>query len=249
MKKIDSTARYPTDPVKWKKHLTLVDWKLRDKKNLYDSINRYLIDDYMECLNDIRRELILSKEGYSFIIKFVYKESYLKLPNIVISSEDDFYCTVNAIKSMNLSKFIEIWYCKNRANQNNTVFGRMSFGNTPLFPTRCPIRFEMVWGNSARIIEQYPLINNTFVSYERESWNSKIEIAQLKKGNMHTDDILEVSERIIINASKYTPEIIDFASFVFSRGCNHLCLEFSFANNTFSFVDWDSDDDMKVLKI
>ena len=117
-----------------------------------------------------------------------------------------------------------------------------------MFPSRCPIRYEMVWGTSARIIEQYPLIKNTFIALERDNWNTEPELDQLNNADMSSDEILDVSKKIISISSKYTSEIIDFASFVFSRGCNHLCLEFSYANGIFGFIDWDSDDDMKILK-
>ena len=248
MRKIDATVPRPSDPIKWKKHLTLVNWKLREREHLLRSINRYRIEDLEDCLGDIKKELARESDECVFVIKLVYKDNYLKLPNIVISTGDDLENARDLLAVTNISKFDEIWYCKNRNKSDNAVFGRMLFGNNDLFPTRCPIRYEMVWGSSARIIEKYPLISNTFISYDSDSWNTPLVVDCLNCGERYEDEVLATSKKIIDRISKYTLEIIDFASFVFSCGCSNLCLEFSFVDDDFSFIDWDSDDDMKAIR-
>lgn len=248
MKRINSTIRLSSDPIKWKKHLVLVDWQLREMENLTNTINRYLINDYAQCLKDIKTELNAVGEGYSFIIKLVYKESHFKLPNIVISSTDDLDNAKSLLASIDFSNFEEIWYCKNKTQSKETVFGRMLFDNSLLFPTRCAIHYEMVWGASARKIEQFPAINTPFISFDRENWNAVPKVDKIHGGGMNTDEMISKSMGIITEVSKYTAEIVDFASFAFACGCNHLCLEFSYIDKSLNFIDWDSDDDMKVLR-
>jgi hypothetical protein len=67
-------------------------------------------------------------------------------------------------------------------------------------------------------------------------------------GSKSEDEVLGISRKIVDAISRYTLEIIDFASFVFSCGCNNLCLEFSYTNDDFSFIDWDTDDDLKAIR-
>ena len=247
MKRIDSSYRCSTAPLKWKKHLTLVDWGLREEENLIGSINRYLICDYTYCLDDIKNELDLCGNTYTFIIKLVYRQDFLKLPNIVVSSKEELERARQVIGSYRLSDFAEIWYCKNLTKNNKTVFGRMLFNNDLLFPSRCAIRYEMVWDSSARKIEEYPAIKCSFIALDRSNWNAQPTIAQFNDSQLSVEEMMSESESIISNISRYTSQIIDFASFVFSCGCNHLCLEFSCSNGVFGFIDWDSDNDIKVL--
>ena len=246
MNRIDANHRHKNDPLKWKKHLVLVDWRIRDKIHLLSSINRYNIKDYLYCLKDIAMELDNSNGKYTFIIKLVYKYKFWKLPNIVISSKSDLMCAKQAIEKYNLLSFAEIWFCKNETKNYNTVFGRMLISNSSLFPNRCSILYELVWSGSARNIELYPNVNCPYISIERSNWNANPIILELS--NKESIDMLYLSKEIISKVSAFTPEIKDFASFVFSMGCNHLCIEFSYCNNALNFIDWDSDNDKKVLK-
>ena len=248
MNKIQSDRRTNNTPVKWHKHLTLVEWQLRDMQHLTNSIHRYPIQRYTQCLSDIRKQLLTDNGKHTFVVILVYPHAYLNLPNIVISSIHDLENAVQTLNTADLTKYTEIWYCKNDTHNNDTAFGRISFGNDELFPRRCAIRYEIVWGTSARKIEQYPAIDDPFVAFDRENWNATPKLDVLITGNMQRDALLALSDKIIATISKYTVNIIDFATFVFSRGCKYLSLDFIYCNGEFSFIDWDSDDDMKVLQ-
>ena len=247
MSRIDATRHHEDDPLKWKKHLVLVEWKIRDKTHLLDSINRYSIQNYMECIDDIRNEFENLSGEYTFIVKLVYRYNFWKLPNIVITSKQDLIQAKRTIDTYDKTFLSEIWYCKNNTENYNTVFGRMLISNNQLFPDRCPIRYELVWSTSARNIERYPIINCPFIAVERSNWNAKPEFREINDINMHSIDMISISEKIIKSISLYTSKIKEFGCYVFSRGCNHLCLEFSFCNGELNFIDWDTDDDNKIL--
>ena len=248
MSRIDATRRHD-DPLKWKKHLVLVEWKIRDKAHLLSSINRYPIQNYSECLDDICNELDNSGDEYTFIVKLVYRYNFWKLPNIVISSKRDLLQAKRTINTYDTTFLSEIWYCKNKTKNNNTVFGRMLISNNQLFPERCPIRYELVWSTSARNIERYPKISCPFIAVERSNWNAKPVFLEINNFNMSSRDMFFISEKIIRTISLYTSKIKEFGCFVFSRGCNHLCLEFSYCNGELNFIDWDTDNDNKILSL
>lgn len=248
MSKIDATNHHDYDPLKWKKHLVLVEWELRERAHLLSSINRYFIEDYLECLEAIDCELDNSIGDYSIIVKLVYKNDFYKLPNVIVNSKADLEDAKKMIESHDLSSFSEIWYCKNKTKNNAMVFGRMLISNSQLFPNRSPIRYELVWSNSARKIERYPVTDCPFVAAERENWNSQHKILEINKSNANVDELLSYTDEIIKRTSVFTSKIKEFGCFVFSQGCNHLCLEFSFSSSEFNFIDWDTDDDIRILK-
>ena len=248
MKNSDYEYNNNKTPVKWKKHLVLVEWGLRSIDNLLESIHRYPISDYQLCFEQINKELTSSRNCFelTFIIKLVYRYRYYKLPNIIISSKNDLVQAFQRMNEYDISAFSEIWYCKNKINEN-AVFGRMLLSNNPLFPIFVPIRYELVWGSSARIIEKFPDTNCPFVAIEKEKWNSPLNVTEISCIDSNKEKLLIMSEKIINKISLYSSEINDFATFVFSRGCSQLCIEFSFFDNKLNFIDWDSDNDKKVL--
>lgn len=235
------------DPAKWKKHLVLVNWKLRELEDLNNSIRRYAIDDYRMCIRDIDNDIKHQEDKYIYIIKLVYQQKFLKLPNIVISCKADLCYALSKIESYEISQFSEIWFCKNLCD-NSTIFGRMLIDNGCLFP-HCNLHYDMVWGSSARIIEKYPWMDNPFVSYERSDWNESPHVTKLVARNMNSNSLIDESTRILMKLAGYRKEIINFAEYVFSVGCNSLCLEYSFSKGELRFIDWDSDNDNNVLKL
>lgn len=247
MSRIDATHRYEDDPLKWKKHLVLVEWKMREKAHLLGSINRYSIRNYAECLRDIADELDRSGEEYTYIVKLVYRYNFWKLPNIMISAKEDLVRAKELIDAYDTRILSEIWYCKNKTKNNNTIFGRMLISDGDLFPDRCPIRFELVWSTSARKIEQYPKIDCPFLAVERTNWNTEPVFCDIHDSNMNSDDMIAVAGKIIRKISAYTAQIKEFGCFVFSKGCSHLCLEFNYCNGILNFIDWDTDNDNKIL--
>ena len=201
----------------------------------------------MECLDEIDSNFGVLNENYTYIIKLVYKYNFMKLPNIIIHSKKRFTSAKKNIETYDTSLLSEIWYCKNNTKKNSTIFGRMLFSNSQLFPDRANIRYELVWGTSARTIEQFPQMDCSFVSVERTNWNSPLKYLEVNAYDILPEDLYYISDKIIRMISASTSRIKEFGSFVFSMGCNHLCLEFSYFNNELNFIDWDTDNDKKIL--
>lgn len=235
------------EPKKWRKHLVLVNWRLRDEQHLKNSIRRYKITDYLTCLNDIERQLEMCPDKYVYIIKLVYREEFYKLPNIVIQSGKDLAETKKKLSEMNLTVFFEIWYCRNPKRNINTVFGRLLIDNSVLYPSRCPVCIEMVWDSSARSIEKYPNMDCPFVAINRENWNSAVEVTEVISNGHNRNDLIFFAKKIASLLSVYTSRIREFGEYIFSCGCNHLSIEFSYSNGELNFIDWDSDNDVRIL--
>jgi hypothetical protein len=78
------------------------------------------------------------------------------------------------------------------------------------------------------------------------------DITEVIKGNTtrELEDAtkhIEIPEIIKEHLASYKNKIADFGEFLKSTGCKQFALEFSYINDNFKFIDWDSDNDKKVL--
>ena len=244
---IDSNKFNNNCPIKWKKHLVLVEWGLREKSHLFNTIKRYKVKDYNECLEDIRNSLEQDKADYAYIIKLVYKTTFHKLPNIIIKNIDDLNKAKKTLSNSDLSIFDEIWYCRNIIKKNDAVFGRLLIGNNYLFPNNAHIVYEMVWDSSARSIEKYPNMNCPFAAAYRNNWNAPIQINEIISSGSNEEEMKNEVIEIIKHTSRYQNAIKDFGRFVFSCGCQYFNIEFTYYQGDLKFIDWDSDNDLLVI--
>lgn len=236
------------DLYKWKKYLLLVEWGLLTKERLLQMIRRYPVQMYSFCLDDIEKDMKKYNGEYTYIIKLVYKHTFIKLPNIRISSADDLKNARITLSNTDLSFYLEIWYCKNITKEQGTVFGRMMFSSGELFPRTCPIIYEFVWSSSARMIEKLPDVKCPCMSFYRDSWNASPSVTSYCENGIPYFKMLSVTENIIRSVSGYTANISRLGTYIFSLGCHSLCLEFKYHNDELEFIDWDSDNDYRVLQ-
>ena len=234
-------------PTKWKKHLVLVQWKLRYMDDLTRSIKRFSAYDYELFASSVVQEYENSPNGLIVIVKFVYPDEFYRLPNFTIKEPVDITKVQDIIAGDVGKKISEIWYCKNICRgKSRTAFGRLLISNSSMFP-RCSLHYDIVCSASARVIEDFPHISVPFISVNRDNWNGELHFENIIPGDVGENFIINLAHNAIRRVSAYTPEIIDFARYIFSLGCNHLCLEFSISGNFFQFIDWDSDNDILVI--
>lgn len=110
-------------------------------------------------------------------------------------------------------------------------------------------KVEIVWGNSARQMEQYPDLQGSFLTAEIDGWGNSYRIIDSISEGKTKIDLEETLRIVLINLSKFHRRIVDFGKFVNECGCTELCMEFLIVNDgEFTIIDWDSDNDMKVIK-
>lgn len=234
-------------PLKWIKHKILTIWNLRDENDLKSTIHRYSINEYEKCLQKIDEELRSSGGNFVYIIKLVYRNSVYKLPNFLIHSREDLLTCRDKLKDVKKEQFIEIWYCKN-ITLKETIFGRVLFSLDELFPRIVKRKMEIVWGNSARLIEQYPNLECAFASVEIDGWEKNFRIVDVIQADKSKAEIQEAVVMLLDLLIIYQRRIIDFGKFVNECGCSSLCIEFLCENDRkFTIIDWDCDNDMKVI--
>ncbi len=234
-------------PPKWIKHKILTIWNLRDDEELNATIHRYHISDYEECLKKIEKELSTSAEMVVYIIKLVYRKSVYKLPNFMIRSREDIALCRDKLKNIKEKQVIEIWYCKNVLDREK-VYGRMQFSLDELFPRIVVRRMEIVWGDSARMIERYPNLDCAFAAVEIAGWGKNFRVIDMIQADKSKTEIKEMIDMLLNILSNYQSRIINLGEFVNESGCLSLCIEFSYTKEgKFTIIDWDSDNDMNVI--
>ena len=233
-------------PLKWVKHIMLVFWGLRDINDLMTTIYRFKINDYKLCLNDIGQEVKNGTNNISYIIKLVYKEKFYKLPNYMINNYKDLKKVNEIICSLKKNDFCEIWYCKH--NDESVLYGRILYELNDVFPLFSETKVDMVWGNSARMIENFPNINCPFVAIEsRNMYDYSIYQAIYKERS--PVEINKTVNNVIKKIRTYHKYIFDFCEFLRQCGCSHVSIEFVYKKDgSLRFIDWDSDNDILGIK-
>lgn len=233
-------------PLKWIKHIMLVFWNLRNINDLQTTIHRFRIDDYENCLKRIEQEIEHSIDKESYIIKLIYSKKFYKLPNYIINSRDDLKKVKQKISSTEKCEFCEIWYCK--YNTDSILYGRILYElNSPL-PKLSKSKIEMVWGDSARIIEKYPDINCSFLSMESENMYD-YKILRAIYNDRYPDEIHETANSVLKKLYSYNKYIIDFCNFLEQCGCMYVSVEFAYKKDgNLTIIDWDSNDDILGIK-
>jgi len=236
-------------PAKWIKHKVLVHCGLREESDLLGNIHRYNILNHDECLNDIENDILYQTDTYAYIVKLVYSHSYYRLPNILITNKCDCDNARKILAIKPLTSFAEIWYCKNLICQSGTIFGRLVFSNNDLYPRNCSLEYEMIWAKSARCIENYPNVDSSYIRLSRDNWNADVRIDECISCGLDVGVIEKKALHIIERMSFYSQTISDFGALVFSCGCSHLSVEFSYIDNVLKFIDWDSDNDEHIIHL
>ncbi len=234
-------------PPKWIKHKMLTIWDLRDENELKSTIHRYNIEEYEKCFQKMDDELRTSDGSSVYIIKLVYRNSVYKLPNFLIRSRKDLQTCRDKLKNAKEKQFTEIWYCKN-ITQKEMIYGRVLFSLDELFPRIATRNIEIVWGNSARMIEQYPNLECPFVAIETDGWGKNFRIIDTIQADKSKTEIQETLVMLLDLLSNYQSRIINFGKFISECGCSSLCIEFSYTTDgKFTIIDWDSNNDMKAI--
>lgn len=243
-----------TEPLKWKKHLLLVEYGLRDYDNLVSEIHRFSKDQIEELICELSLRLQndkLNRINAFYVIKFVKREQYYKLPNFRIYNLDDL-TTFQFIIEEKKYPYDEIWYCKTVFDETSiktSVAGRISFerevwGNSQII--------EQLWNKSPRLIENFNAsVNYIYIRASRCSWGhryniDKVHIPQMI--NIKSTAIESQFSNSVIEIEREREKIEVFEEFLSSFQYKCFSLEYKIINGKFRIIDWDTPNDMLVLK-
>lgn len=234
-------------PNKWLKYDIMDYFRIRDIKEVSTTIHRYLMSDIEKCLHEIREDMV-KNPGYIYIIKLIYAEKIYCLPNYLLSNLDDWEKCRKELLIREKKNFSEIWYCRNELTSNLT-FGRILFCLDELFPRKGPNKMEIVRGASARLIEKYPKLDVPFITLTKNGIANEWSIQDVLYAGCNHDCFMKDVYNIIIEVPRYYRQIRDIGEWLCDCGCTWMSLEFSSTGyDKFHFIDWDTDNDLYVIK-
>lgn len=238
-------------PNKWKKHLVLVEFGLKKKEDLEKEINRYSSFHIQDLIEDIKREMEKNSNNAVYIISFIPISKCFKLPNFYISSLEDLEKLKTTLDEHFYDKFSEVWYCKKPFSKGQaTVTGRILIDNKV---GRNSIKYshniEQVWACNHREIERFNKNSNvTYMQASREGWGRHYKIEKINiKGEKNKTEILDSFVQSVKEIERSKEKIEEFEKHLKMIGIEELCLEYMFSHKGFSFIDWDTSDDIKVI--
>ena len=230
---------------------------LAEKLNKADLARKYYdraeilyrkIGDYRGIAHTTKRKAVIE-----------WKEMHYEHAVNLLNEAIDYYEDVHYIQGIadliqcrkqiesSLKQFTEIWYCVNHSCDIR-AYGRILIHLDELFPQNVNRKIEIVWDKSARMLEKYPDLSCPFILITTEGWGKKYTIDKLIDNNKKEQDMIATVDKILEILPRYYSEITKMGMYLKENGCQHLCLEFSFLEPTnFSFIDWDSDNDEKIL--
>lgn len=238
-------------PNKWKKHLVLVEFGLKKQEELEKEIHRYSALRVNTLIEDIEKELKNNPNSGMYIVSSIPSHDYYKLPNFCVSSMEDLKQFKTSLDNHFLDKFSEVWYCKKPfENGHDVITGRISFDNRNWINSiKYSHSIEQVWNCSHREIEKFN--KNSDVIYlraSREGWARRyhiddVRVPSIKDKNKVIEGFRQTARNIEANKEK----IQEFEEYLKSIGIQELCLEYMLSKKGFSFIDWDTSNDKKVI--
>lgn len=244
-------------PFKWKKHLILPFFGLRNFDDVKREIHRYKSRELERLVDDIKQDMMKAECKCAYLISFVPIQQEYKLPNVMIKTVEQLekFYSENCCTNIG-NKYTEIWFFKkNISKESSNLVGRISFNlrevNEQVKSIECAQTLEQVWNANHREIEKYNGEKRlNFIAASRMGWNRRYKINEVSipmKLHLNIKNILKDFRKVTMQIESYRENIEEFCEYLKSLGINEVSLEYMMSNGEFSFIDWDSPNDKKVV--
>lgn len=240
-------------PNKWKKHLVLVEFGLKNQEDLENEIHRYPAFHVNTLIRDIEKELQSNPNSGMYIISSIPLHDCFKLPNFCISSMEELEEFKASLDNNFFDRFLEVWYCKKPfQNGYDVITGRIALDNRKgLNDIQYSHTVEQVWNCSHREIEKFNKDSNAiYLRAFREGWGRRYHIDELRvptKKETDKDKVINGFIQMVRGVEEYKEKIEEFENYLEKLGIDELCLEYMLSQKGFSFIDWDTNNDKKVI--
>ena len=243
-----------SEPIKWKKHLKLVEFGLRTYEDLVSEIHRYTSSKLMSMCNDIKQELFDdAKKGEKafYVIIIVANNKFFSLPNYRIYCEDDLVDFLSHIKLKNHA-YDELWYCRTIYNDDNGSLNNSS--GRILFEYKSGTKgqiVEQVWNRNPRVIEQYnQSAQFIYTRASRASWGHRYisEYLHIPKSiTASPNSVINSFSDCVIKIERKRERLEIFEEFLLSFRCNVFSIEYKIVEGRLNIIDWDTPNDSFIL--
>ena len=148
----------------------------------------------------------------------------------------------------------EFWYCKKvQGKDKNFSVGRISFDLRTQFSCTEGLytsqTIEQVWNASHRKLEGIHT-DSTYLRASRINWGRRYSIEEINIPDTETmskQQLVEQFIQIVKEIERQHEHIIDLSEYLIKLGINQFSLEYLLEKDKFQFIDWDSQDDLKII--
>lgn len=224
-------------------------------EELKSEIHRYYYKDIKILVQDIYKDMEKDKESETiYTISLVNNDQLHKLPNINVSNINEleqFYK-----QNINNYQFQEIWFCKKKAEKGQVFsVGRISINTSRQTSNIVGLEtgqiIEQVWNTNHRAIEKYTVLENiAYLRASRIDWARRYSIDKVQipqESNIYKEQMIQQFTEAVKNIEQQMEKIESMSQYLSEMGINSFSLEYLLEGNKFLFIDWDSQNDIKVI--
>lgn len=238
-------------PLKWKKHLMLPMFGLREIEDLQKEIHRYNSKNIAKAVEDIKNDMQIDENKSNlYTISLVKNNQLHNLPNINIANIQELKNFYN--KYSKNKEFSEIWFCKKKKNKDQTfLVGRISFDTRKQLDNIDSQILEQVWNTSHRDIENYnEKYTKAYIRASRKDWGMRYSINKLsipQNSNLNKEKIISQFTEVVKEIERKRENIEILSEYLKKLDINQFSLEYLLQEGKFLFIDWDSQNDLKAI--
>ncbi len=238
-------------PTKWRKYQLLVQYGLQEMKDLLEGIKRYSREAQEVLMEDLAAQLAEDKvrhETAFYVVKLIPLIQESQLPNYRIRAARDLGGLPIFFNHHKDGRYAETWYCRTSvASDVISTAGRIVF-----LDNGCQI-VEHVSRCSPRMIESFSpsRFDWPFIRASRAGWGRRFVLGD-------RDVYFPIGERreLILSEFHYTmiqlermrEPIETFCDFLDHYRFRAYSLEYKLVDSWFSIIDWDTPNDLAVLR-
>ena len=226
---------------------------LKTQEELDADLTRFDASDIEGIKSTISNRIKTAKVPTAYLLSLIPRDDYHKLPNCIVSSEEDFEKFENLMRENELRsttyvsphKPVEVWAFPKEIGASIGRFAMKDFC-TDISQSQI---LEHVWSTNHRDIEHYNEHSKVpIISASRARWSTRYHID--KMACIPDDDKLKYERDFltaVLNIERQREKIEGVADYFKSLGIESFALEYRLDSRGFSFIDWDTERDDVVL--
>lgn len=240
-------------PLKWRKYLALVDFGFQSADELAEDIRRYRITQARRLVSDLRSDIRddsrRARRSF-YVVKLVPADLPGQLPNFNVERLSHLKPLVEFLDAHRGENYLEAWYCRTRIDSDVfSVAGRIVISPADGGKTQL---VEQLWRGSPRKLETYSDdFIFPYVRASRYSWGWPYSIDHVhvpRKSELNAVQLQSEFRYSMACIEQEREKIVRFCAFLDSFSFKAYSLEYKIVASRLKIIDWDTPDDMRVLR-
>lgn len=224
---------------KWKKQELLFDYGLRERSEFFANIKIFFKSQTNDALRCIYDQLSLAKGITNIVLIQVPVEHRYLLKNCVLNSMVDIDKAEEFIKRTGEKE--ELWMCLNSKNSTDALSGRYNINYKNGEEEHVLEIIEDIYPRKLERISRLTY-NKYYGLFTRKHWamGYSTEYEENKKRQIYKSEIF-------VNIERNRESLERLCEYINEKSVYSISFEFKCINGEFTFIDWDSENDSKIV--